>query len=148
MAKSFGRSTQGTPDFAQTDFDFYDTTLHRGTYKSEIDLAGSVRYLSNFNSIYFGMYSATYRLEPRQAVIIAGQIGAYEKEHEWHPLLMSIVLANYHGRILAICPGAPHQGGPDATTHVFGRPLSLNAIRIKISYYLGTQNILVGFHLG
>ena len=61
---------------------------------------------------------------------------------------MSIVLANYYGRILAICPGAPHQGGPDATTHVFGRPLSLDAIRIKILYYLGTQNILVGFHLG
>jgi len=149
IANRLGRATKGAPEIAQTDFNFYDSTLHYEAFKEEIAAAGSVRYYSNFESVPTGMYPASpFAPKLQNGLIISGQVTIIEVDGKLRLVPLTIVLANALGRILALCPGAPYQGAGAASRHPLGESMSAAQLRRRILQLLGANNILVGFHLG
>ena len=65
------------------------------------------------------------------------------------PYVNTLVLGNGLGRVLVICDGHPQDCTPPAGAVDYGgRRTSPEDMRLLILEYLGSNNVLVGFHLG
>jgi hypothetical protein len=122
--------------------------------KEAIDgrVAGSMRTRSHFDQLPFVISAGPLKLKLSNAVIVAARIIAGAKlgdEHYVFPELANIVVANQHGRPLAVYNGAA-RGNKFVTSgrEIFSTdPVQPERIRSLLLQYMGTDNVLVGFHL-
>ena len=126
----------------------------------QIDVYGSVRSGSRLldMTLFPGVDSEDPQpspppgILPQHALICVARIsllrGLFEGAPR-RPYVNTLVLGNGLGRVLVICDGHPQDCTPPAGAVDYGgRRTSPEDMRLLILEYLGSNNVLVGFHLG
>jgi len=79
---------------------------------------------------------------------VSAILGTFEEDDGCHPVVYTLAFANCHGRILFVCSGPKPDGIEEKEYLTFGNREEPTYMRQMLLYYLGTTNVLVGFHLG
>ena len=113
---------------------------------------GPVRIHSRLLSIPAIPSRAPMLIEKRTALIVVAQIALLRPRLEGgprKPYVISLVLANGFGRVLAIFESGPQEAVmPAGVIDHEGRHATIDEMRQAILKRLGNNNALVGFHLG
>jgi len=146
LAHKVNQRTKGNPSEQPEDGSFFDATVQYAAFSADIDLAGPCRYNSCYDFLTFG--SDIFKFGCEKALIVSAILGTFEEDDGCHPVVYTLAFANCHGRILFVCSGPKPDGIEEKEYLTFGNREEPTYMRQMLLYYLGTTNVLVGFHLG